>query len=296
MRGHREQSGPATQHRVVSSKEPTTHRRAAWILGVVLVTAAFSGYFTGLRQTGSQLNRTKTMSLVVPAAHALTETQTTLAAPASTYANQNRKVDGPNAGWTNHLVKIVQPVVDYSTLTNVTESERALALQERAGRRAYDGAPPVVPHPVAQDSAASCLACHESGMVVKDKVASKISHPPYTSCTQCHVPAVGTRIPLTEVALLDPIAENSFVGIEAPLKGSRAWPLAPPTVPHSTLMRSDCLSCHGPQGLFGLRTPHPDRRSCTQCHVPGAEMDQRLFIPSSPGESPLLIHPSIALQ
>jgi cytochrome c-type protein NapB len=48
-------------------------------------------------------------------------------------------------------------------------------------------------------------------------------------------------------------------------------------------MRDDCMSCHGPQGLFGLRTPHPDRQSCLQCHVPNAELDQRHFFASFPG-------------
>jgi nitrate reductase (cytochrome), electron transfer subunit len=154
---------------------------------------------------------------------------------------------------------------------------RALALAERAGRRAYDGAPPVVPHPVAQQSAAACLACHGPGLVVKDKVASKMSHPLHSNCTQCHVPAAGPQIPVTDPLLRVPLAENVFAGSEAPLKGSRAWPQAPPTVPHSTFMRSDCLSCHGPQGLFGLRTPHPERQSCLQCHAPGAGLDQRDF-------------------
>jgi len=45
-------------------------------------------------------------------------------------------------------------------------------------------------------------------------------------------------------------------------------------------MREDCMSCHGPQGLFGLRTPHPDRPSCLQCHVPNAELDQHNFFTS----------------
>jgi cytochrome c-type protein NapB len=85
-----------------------------------------------------------------------------------------------------------------------------------------------------------------------------------------------------EVALREPLAGNSFVGLNPPLKGTRAWPLAPPTIPHSTLMRSDCLSCHGPQGLYGLRTPHPERQSCVQCHVPGAELDQHRFLSAGP--------------
>ncbi len=260
---------------------PITYRRATWIVGAILLTASVSGYFMGLRQTGSRLNPTPSVSLAVASTEQNADDDSIQLA--RRYAEQNRLTDGPNATWENHVGKLVQPVVDVTGLTNVTEAERALALRERAARRAFDGAPPVVPHPIAQDSAAACLACHGSGLVVKDKIASKISHAAYTSCTQCHVPAVGPRIPTGETALREPLTENQFAGLNAPLKGGRAWPQAPPTVPHSTLMRSDCNSCHGPQGLFGLRTPHPNRQACVQCHAPGAELDQRLFFSSVNG-------------
>lgn len=284
MRRHCQQGRRETGSPSVNPVKPSSYRRAAWILGTMLVTASASGYFMGLRQTGSQLNAAQPVSLVASRGKHTEVQERSEVSIARRYSEQNRLKDGPNADWENHIAKLVQPFIDYTTLTNVTEAERALALNERSSRRAYDGAPPVVPHPVAQDSAASCLACHGPGLVVKDKIASRISHPPYTSCTQCHAPAAGTRIPATEQALLQPIAENEFAGLNAPLKGTRAWPQAPPTVPHSTLMRSDCLSCHGPQGLFGLRTPHPDRRSCTQCHVPTAEMDQHDFFSRAAGE------------
>ena len=256
---------------------PITYRRAVWIFGAILVTASVSGYFMGLQQTGSQLNAPGTISLTVPNAERRAIMATETIPVATPYRDQDRLKDGPNAAWKNHLSNLVQPTVDLTSLTNVTEAGRALALRDRAARRAFDGAPPVVPHPIAQDSAAACLACHGPGLVIKDKVASKMSHAIYTSCTQCHVPAGGPRMLAPESDLLTPIAENQFTGMTTPSKGNRAWPAAPPTVPHPTLMRSDCMSCHGPQGLFGLRTPHPDRQACVQCHVPDAELDQRNF-------------------
>jgi cytochrome c-type protein NapB len=261
---------------------PITYRRAAAIFGAIIITASASGYFMGLRQTGSQLNPVAAVSLAVPDATRRVGPETETVPDATRYSQQDRLNDGPNAAWENHLNKLVQPVVDHSTLTNVTEAERTLALRERAARRAFDGAPPLVPHPIAQDSTAACLACHGPGLVIKDKVASKLSHAAYTSCTQCHVPSVGTRMPIQEVALRQPLTENQFTGLNAPLKGARAWPLAPPTIPHPTWMRSDCMSCHGPQGLYGLRTPHPDRQSCQQCHVPSADLDQHKFLSAAP--------------
>lgn len=256
---------------------PETYKKAAFIIGAVLVTASVSGYFMGLRQTGSQISMTRTISLATPdpGRRAIMESNNVPVAVA--YAKQDWLREGPNAAWSNHLAKLVQATFDLTALTNVTEAERAQAISERAARRAFDGAPPVVPHPIVQDSAASCLACHGPGLVIKDKVASKMSHAPYASCTQCHVPAGGPQIPNVGSELLAALAENDFAGLASAQKGARAWAQAPPTIPHSTLMRTDCMSCHGPQGLFGLRTPHPERQACLQCHVPNAELDQHSF-------------------
>ncbi len=254
-----------------------SQRNAGWLVGAILLTVSVSGFFMGLRQTGSQISMTRPVSLAIPDPERRAILETNSVPVAVPYAAQDWLKQGPNAHWQNRVANLAQPAPNLAALTNVTETERAQALVERAARRAFDGAPPVVPHPIAQDSSSACLACHGPGLAVKDKVASKISHAQYSSCTQCHVPAGGTDLPIGEPALLAPIAANQFVSAAAPLKGARAWPQAPPTIPHSTLMRSDCLSCHGPRGLFGLRTPHPDRQSCVQCHASDAGLDQHVF-------------------
>jgi cytochrome c-type protein NapB len=261
---------------------PETYKKAAVIFGAILVTASVSGYFMGLRQTGSQISMTRTISLVTPDPERRAIMDSNNVPVAVAYAKQDWLREGPNAAWSNHLAKLAQATFDLTALTNVTEAERAQAISERTARRAFDGAPPVVPHPIPQDSSFACLACHGPGLVIKDKVASKMSHPPYASCTQCHVPAGGSELPIEVAALREPLAANEFVSVASPQRGSRAWPQAPPTVPHRTHMRDDCMSCHGPQGLFGLRTPHPDRQSCLQCHVPNAELDQHHFFASLP--------------
>ncbi|MBM4363579.1 MAG: hypothetical protein FJ104_12935, partial [Deltaproteobacteria bacterium] len=137
------------------------------------------------------------------------------------------------------------------------ELRRSL-LESRARRRAYDGAPPGIPHAIDEQSTASCLACHERGARIGDRLAPAMSHGPRPSCTQCHAP----------VHAVDSLPSNGFVGLPSPGPGRRAWPGAPPTVPHAVDLRGKCESCHGPTGLAGIRTPHPGRRSCTQCHVP----------------------------
>ncbi len=246
------------------------------VLAAIVVTAAVSGYFMGLQQTGSRISLTRPVA----------SRQIAIPHPASppakdvpvivSYREVNRQKSGPNAGFQNDLRQFVSPPAR-PVLTNATPAQRAAALSERSARRAYDGAPPVVPHPIVQDSSVACLACHGPGLAVKDRVASKPSHAHFANCTQCHVANSGPPVSPADAAVAAPLTGNDFVGVAAPAHGQRAWPGAPPTIPHPTHLRSDCLSCHGPTGLFGLRTPHADRQSCTQCHVPDAELDQRRF-------------------
>ncbi len=139
----------------------------------------------------------------------------------------------------------------------------ARALAERASRRAFDGAPPVIPHPVRARSAGECLACHENGFVLGDRRAGPAPHADYASCTQCHVSAA----PFARVAASPAAeAESSWKGLASPGGGAMAYAGAPPAVPHPTRMRERCESCHGPEGAAALQTPHPERASCLQCH------------------------------
>jgi cytochrome c-type protein NapB len=149
-------------------------------------------------------------------------------------------------------------------------AEREAVIVARAGRRAYDGAPPTIPHEVKQREFPDCLACHGQGAKIAGKRAPRMSHTRYDNCTQCHVPSAAPA-PLPSAR---PI-ENEFAGLASPGPGTRAWPGAPPTIPHSTHMRSECSSCHGVGGVNGIRSTHPSRQSCTQCHAPNALLDQR---------------------
>ena len=69
-----------------------------------------------------------------------------------------------------------------------------------------------------------------------------------------------------------------FAGEQTTPAGARAYEGAPPTIPHRTLMRENCMSCHGEGGTSAIRTSHPDRQSCTQCHATDASYDQREFL------------------
>jgi nitrate reductase (cytochrome), electron transfer subunit len=179
---------------------------------------------------------------------------------------------GPNAGLYETLVPGLALSADVpAELSDPQPPEhRTQALAQRKQNRAYDGAPPVIPHAIAQQGAPSCLACHGSGATAAGRMAPMMSHAPLQNCPQCHVVAESPK-PL--FVSLEPA--NSFVGLRHQGGGARAWPVAPPVIPHPTFMRERCLSCHGNSGWAGLRTPHQNRSNCQQCHAPSGVLDQR---------------------
>lgn len=139
------------------------------------------------------------------------------------------------------------------------------AAAARAERRAYDGAPPVVAH---EDFQLTCTECHDrEGMDVPDVGFAPPSPHEATAgmsamsrCEQCHVFSLTDKI----------FMANRFAGLRQDLRsGARLNPFAPPTLPHKSFMRENCSACHaGPAAREEIRTSHPERVRCRQCHVP----------------------------
>lgn len=148
------------------------------------------------------------------------------------------------------------------------------AMDARALARAYEGAPPTIPHPVGQGSARECVVCHQSGAQVGTATAPPIPHQAYTSCSQCHVPQAGP-LPAMNPPSFAPLTESDFVGHRQAPAPYQAYLGAPPQQPHTSFMREECGSCHGRQGRPGLQSSHPERQSCQQCHTPSAVVDKR---------------------
>jgi cytochrome c-type protein NapB len=264
------------------------HKKAVWVVVAVILTASVSGFFMGLRQTNTGLRAATYEERHEPAS--FFDGSNTV--PRVVEYKRLGVVDyKANGEWMNALEKLKQETPDLFSIAKGDPAQRAEAIDARKARRAYDGAPPTVPHPVDQLSPANCIACHGEGKRIRGAVASKMSHPFMQNCTQCHVPSGGTDITAEDI-LSEPLAMNDFAGFVSPGNGKRAYEGAPPTIPHPTSMRSDCMSCHGPNGVAGLRTSHPYRQSCTQCHAPSAEMDQRLFEAIDfPGKAPERLGP-----
>lgn len=164
-----------------------------------------------------------------------------------------------------------------------SEAERKVSVERRAALRAYDGAPPVIPHGIDTLSSGSCLSCHgkHGDVVIGGKRPAEISHPWVTNCTSCHVPDDGLR-QLTEPAAERLNIENAFVGKQSAGPGPRAYGSAPPTTPHPVWMRQNCMACHGPGREQAIRTSHPERENCLQCHAPNAVFDNRESYPTNP--------------
>lgn len=242
--------------------------RGMWVLVTVVLTISATGYFVGLRES----RKTSADARLLPGLSVKKEEDTdgsTL--PAAKYSELSRIKLGPNRDWSVPLDKLVQPESAPPPKAPPDAVQRDNARTSRNERRAFEGAPPLIPHPTLQQGVASCLACHEKGMVVGKKIAAKMSHPAYLNCTQCHVEA----------------GPESLTDFAMSKSGSdRAFDSAPPALPHPVWMRENCLSCHGPKGLAGLRTTHPERTSCLQCHAPVAPQDAPPWVASVSKEKP----------
>lgn len=150
-------------------------------------------------------------------------------------------------------------------LTTVNAESLTIATSvERAKRRAFEGAPPVIPH---QQFNMACTACHNSiGQAVPPAgIAPANPHvqtpglSDASRCRQCHV----------FQKTLEDFRASTFVGlVPGNRKGERAYKGAPPTIPHCRFMHESCIACHaGPAARPELVCTHADRLNCRQCHV-----------------------------
>lgn len=247
--------------------------RLLWLGAATLLGVAAIGYVTGTRGSSR--------TLAAPRASATPRPASSDSVPRYSTIGTRRR--GPNAGmYDDAFVALGNEVPRPKQPSAYDQATFDEALRARATRRAYAGAPPTIPHAIQQRDAPACLACHQSGALIDGRIAPAMSHPRYDSCAQCHVVEADAR----GLAGAKPLTENGFEGAESPGAGARAWPGAPPTMPHSQHMRDSCSSCHGPTGKPGLRTSHPERQNCRQCHAPSALLDQR-----GPGQPPEVFEP-----
>jgi nitrate reductase (cytochrome), electron transfer subunit len=239
-----------------SDRTPFAANRTATVLGAVALGLGFVGYWLGMNHR-AEVQRASTKP---------TKVASVALAPAPRYHEMTAIKAGANREWISTFADLKQQTPKLFDPVIRTPEMKQAALVDRLRTRAFDGAPPAIPHPIEQQSAATCLVCHAQGMKLGEKIATRVSHPHYSSCTQCHVETVnGSPIQTAEVGVTE--IKNEFAGVLRSGPGSRAMPGAPPMIPHSLHLRNDCLSCHGLVARPGLRTTHPWLHNCVQCHV-----------------------------
>jgi cytochrome c-type protein NapB len=159
--------------------------------------------------------------------------------------------------------------------------------------RSYPGAPPRVPHGLtaAEYRTNRCNTCHERGGYSPrfNAYAPVNPHPHWPACLQCHATndlLVGVPLPQ---ASPDAACRQCHVGTPQRFDETgvdwrpAAWPpirsgTPVPVIPHDLATRGNCLACHmGPGAIAEIRTTHPERTDCRQCHVAVAA-DNGVFI------------------
>jgi len=247
--------------------------------------AAVVGFFVGImdgvpQPDGMQSIGTHHELMTGASTSVLTTPATNKVIPAVAYAEVASTAMGPTKTW--QAEPQILPPSEYNLYTKIkpNDAEKEASSRLRASRRAFNGAPPIIPHPTENTTDAACYACHSNGAKIAGLKASVMSHPFLANCVQCHAPMAPT--PFQDV---DATVQTSFVGLPAPKQGERASKGAPPTIPHSRWMRENCSACHGgPNGWAGMESTHPWRTNCTQCHAPSATLDQM----PTPNEVPML--------
>jgi cytochrome c-type protein NapB len=247
-------------------------RRLALIAVLAALTVGISGFFMGIRQTQQSTQNARSEWMATPAPDDGLETRP----EAPHYRDIPTSLVHANRRQKPHLEALPRLADNARFLPEtLTETDRLRLARSRSSRRQYDGAPPLAPHPIDQRSPAACLECHGKPTRIGAVDVPQMSHVRHTNCLQCHVSSVGPASGW--IAQHEALSDgNSFVGQGPSGKGDRAFTGAPPVIPHTTWMRENCSTCHGLGGTVAMRTPHPERQSCTQCHAPNAALDQRL--------------------
>jgi len=175
---------------------------------------------------------------------------------------------------------------------------RPRTLSRFRANRAYPGAPPRIPHALTSTElrTTTCTVCHERGGYSPRFLAyvPRTPHPELTDCLQCHTPdahLLGVALPGNEAN--DICRQCHALGANRNQPSThRAWgdvdwrpaqwpPLdpvrasgTPPPIPHDLALRGNCGTCHvGQSAISEIRTAHPERSNCRQCHLTIAATD-----------------------
>ncbi|MBS0261226.1 MAG: hypothetical protein JSS02_04660 [Planctomycetes bacterium] len=146
-----------------------------------------------------------------------------------------------------------------------------IAPKSRTARRAYYGAPPVIPH--ARQSG-RCITCHDVtpreiptlGLAPANPHQATAGMSTDSRCVQCHLFRTTS----------EQFQETTFVGLGAPpveIPSQATSPHTAARMPHPLFMHEACTTCHAANDADPrLRCLHTERARCVQCHKPRAEV------------------------
>ena len=184
----------------------------AGVMGVAVV-----GYFVGIHAGVPQPDARPDQARPVADGH-------DVATPAKNYSEMRRSSPAMKEPLLNvSLNRVPQPAFDRLAEVLLDPQAKLRSIAERTSRRAFNGAPPVIPHAVEGTSDAACYACHGKGIVIGDRVAHPMSHAFLANCLQCHAPPS----PPPFVEGFAKAFPNDFVGAPSPTAGKRAFTGAP---------------------------------------------------------------------
>ncbi|MDH4200056.1 MAG: nitrate reductase cytochrome c-type subunit [Spirochaetia bacterium] len=156
------------------------------------------------------------------------------------------------------------------------KNDRAAYVNQRAKSRAYEGAPPVIPHFITKSGTRYCLSCHGKGIVFEREARvmnqknalSKITpHPTWVNCLQCHVIQNDVRL----------FHKNKFktFRLAHPEKIAKTGEeVAPPLRPHQEENRENCVVCHLSKTADSSIIPkHGMMEGCEACHMVPESLD-----------------------
>jgi hypothetical protein len=123
------------------------------ILGSLGCGLGLVGFLVGMYD---QPSSSKSRDFEKSTVHELEQSQL---APAPSYKQIDSQRHGVNNGWRSEFSKLVQNNPGLFDRVVRTPEMKSEALNDRLRTRAFDGAPPAIPHPVDQRTAESCLAC-----------------------------------------------------------------------------------------------------------------------------------------
>jgi nitrate reductase cytochrome c-type subunit len=158
------------------------------------------------------------------------------------------------------------------------------AEEARASRPAsWPALAPITPHGAGDEARRDCRGCHVTDVDPSVEVAHPLGRARFADCLSCHrgdahEPFGAPRVapgqlgkvaipPVGDVAAREAcLSCHVFATPSGEIE--KGVGVLPPRIPHGTLLRTRCISCHGEYGYAGLRIDHVYRSQCLQCHLP----------------------------